>query len=380
MTVRERILMTIGGQISDRVSVSPFVQEEFLTYLYPSKSRVDRVYDALKCAREFGFDLMARPKNYEKPFFLSRSCPNWNVRVDESTSDGKFYRRTIISTPKRDLARLECGPDIGVATSGLHLSTLEYFLKDVSDIEAFVEYMPSLTEGDEGLMFTQVSEWNDAVDEEGLVVPWGWGSVFNHAAEYRNVEDLMMDAYTEPDAYSALMTAIARGQSEFNAALVRAGIACVGLQGNIANGSMVGYDFFKANIQSYEQRVIDSIKNEGAFVLYHNCGNARALYRNYVEMGLDVWETIASAPQGDNDLAEAKNTIGKQMCIMGNIDQVNFLKTATPDDVAKETERIISLGKRGGKYIFAASDYLEKNTPIENLKALIEVAKVAGRY
>jgi len=37
-------------------------------------------------------------------------------------------------------------------------------------------------------------------------------------------------------------------------------------------------------------------------------------------------------------------------------------------------------GKPGGRYIFAASDYLEKGTPLENVKKVIEVAKREGSY
>lgn len=229
-------------------------------------------------------------------------------------------------------------------------------------------------------MRATVLDWKRIIDEVGIVVPWGWGSVYNNAAELRNVELLMMDAYINFDMYDSLLSKIADAQSYFNMLLARSGIECIGIQGNIANGAMVSCDFFREFIQPYEQRVIKAIKSEGTYVLYHNCGNAKALYKNYIDMGITVWETVAPPPQGDNCLADAKACVGEHICIMGNIDQVDFLKNASTDEVSKKTEEIVSVGRPGGKYVFAASDYIERNTPIENIKAMIQTAKSAGKY
>jgi hypothetical protein len=40
----------------------------------------------------------------------------------------------------------------------------------------------------------------------------------------------------------------------------------------------------------------------------------------------------------------------------------------------------VSAGKPGGRFIFAASDYLEKGTPRENVLAMLGAAKDEGRY
>ena len=41
---------------------------------------------------------------------------------------------------------------------------------------------------------------------------------------------------------------------------------------------------------------------------------------------------------------------------------------------------IVEAGKPGGRFIFSTSDYLEVGTPRENVVAMIEAAKEAGRY
>ena len=46
MTSRERILCVLEGGIPDKVPVSPFIQEEYLSY-YFNKKNTDRLHDAV---------------------------------------------------------------------------------------------------------------------------------------------------------------------------------------------------------------------------------------------------------------------------------------------------------------------------------------------
>jgi uroporphyrinogen-III decarboxylase len=97
-------------------------------------------------------------------------------------------------------------------------------------------------------------------------------------------------------------------------------------------------------------------------------------------MGLSAWETVAEAPRGDNELAKAKEKIGNRITLIGNLDQVEFLKTASIKEVEERTERTVAAGKPGGRYIFACSDFLEKGTPFENIEAAVRTAKKCGVY
>ena len=86
------------------------------------------------------------------------------------------------------------------------------------------------------------------------------------------------------------------------------------------------------------------------------------------------------APAWDNYLADAKAALGDKICLLGNLDQVTFLKRATSAEVAAKTREIVAVGKPGGRFIFSTSDYLERNTPRENVVAMIDAAKDAGHY
>lgn len=379
MNGRERLLTTLKGLVPDAVPISLFVQEEFLCFMYPGR-KVDRVKDAVECARYFGFDVMTRSKMFNTPYFLKKSYPNWELYFHRAREGGNYYETFEIKTPGKTLKQVEAGPDAGNAMSGLHLATREYLIKDETDLEAFIKYVPDIdlqTVRD----MKEYCEWSKKlIGTTGISVPWGMGGIYNLAATCRNVAELMMDPVIDPAFYSAYMDKLTRIVTQHDHELAAANGDAIGIQGNIANSAVIGSSFFDEFIRPYEEMLVDSIKDTGSYTLYHNCGKAKVLQESYVKMGLDAWETVADAPQGDNCLEKAKRNVGDRITLIGNLDQIDFLKTATVMEIEKRTEEIMHIGKPGGRYIFACSDFLEKNTPFENIKAVIRAAKAVARY
>ena len=380
MTPRERLLITLRGGIADRVPVSPFVQEEYLSFYYPRKPRLDRVIDATELANELDFDLMAKHRALEPPHFFRRSHPNWELRRSESRGDGMIRRRLEIVTPSRTLTQEETGPDSGAATTGVRFHVTRTLVQDADDAEAFLKWLPPLDDEDRRQMRETADGWRRILGDRGVLAPWGFAGVFNFCADLCGMDVFYMAPYEDEPRYRALMSGVADAMAAYSAALGETAIDCIGIQGHMAGGATTGPDFFRQFVQPYEKRVIDAIHAAGKFSVYHNCGSAKILYGNYRELGMTVWETVSEAPRGDNRLADAKAVLGDRICLLGNLDQVDFLKRATPAEVDAATRAVVRVGKPGGLFIFAASDYLEKNTPRENVVAMIEAAKDEGRY
>ena len=380
MTPRERLLTTLRGGIADRVPVSPFVQEEYLSFYYPQRPKLDRVIDATDLANELDFDLMAKHRALEPPHFFRRSHPNWELRRSETRGEGMIRRRLEIVTPTRTLAQEETGPDSGAATTGVRFHVTRTLLQDADDTEAFLKWLPPLDDEDRRHMRETAAGWRRILGDRGVLAPWGFAGVFNFCADLCGMDNFYVAPYEDEDRYRALMGGVADAMAAYSAALGETEIDCIGIQGHMAGGATTGPDFFRRFVQPYEKRMIDAIHAAGKFSVYHNCGCAKILYANYRELGMSVWETVSEAPRGDNKLADAKAVLGDRICLLGNLDQVDFLKRATPAEVDAATRETVRIGKPGGRYIFAASDFLEKGTPRENVVAMIAAAKDEGRY
>ena len=144
MTGRERILTVLKGEIPDRVPVGLFVQEEYLGWFFPEKQQVDRVIDAVECARILGFDLLTRDRKFEVPHFMKKSFGNWDVNKKVKKDKGNLYRVTEITTPDGVLKQVEAGPYEERIVSGIHFSTVEYLIENERDFEIFNKFVPRI--------------------------------------------------------------------------------------------------------------------------------------------------------------------------------------------------------------------------------------------
>jgi uroporphyrinogen decarboxylase len=380
MTARERILSVLKGGIPDRVPVVPFIQEEYLNWRYPGRSAYDRVESVLELAYELPFDVMAKHNRFMTPHCMLHDHPGWRVRRDRQREGDLWVTRIEITTPDRTLTQEIAVPDAGAVTSGLMATTRRHMFREDGDIESFIRHLPASSAADADAMRAVSAEWKARIGERGVSAPWGWAGVFNYAAELWGIENLMMAPYTSEPLYRALMERITDAMIAYNRPLIEGGADLIGIQGHIANSGSVSPEYFMNYVFPYEKRLIDAIHAQGAFTVYHNCGYASTFYEIYCALGMTVWETVSEPPQGDNSLAEVKRTTAGRICLLGNLDQIHFLKTASPAEVADKTREIVRIGKPGGRYLFAASDFLERGTPHECVKAMLDAAIAEGSY
>lgn len=379
MNSRERLLCVLEGGTPDMVPVSPFIQEEYLSY-YFNKKNTDRLFDAVALRKELDFDLVTRQYVNEIPYFLQRSFTNWEVENKVEVVNGNYIRTIKVKTPVKELLQVEGAPYNEKILNGIHFSTMEYLIKDQDDFEVFKKYCPRREKQDVDHILESGEIAKKEIGDLGISCPWAMGGVYNLASTYINVQDMMVDALSEEDYYEDYMNFFADLVVSDHEIFAESQFDCVGMQGNIANGGMMGPDYFEEYVLPYEKKAIDVLRQGEKPIIYHNCGKARVLYPAYKKLGITVWETISEEPQGDNVLAEAKEYFKNDLILFGNFDQVHFLKEASPKEVEKRAYDLMMTGKKGGHYIFACSDYLEIGTPLENVKALLRGARAASRY
>ena len=106
-----------------------------------------------------------------------------------------------------------------------------------------------------------------------------------------------------------------------------------------------------------------------ARAIYHNCGQAALLLPLLRTIGMDVYESLTPPPFGDTRLADAMR-IMDGTTVMGGLDQIEFLRKASPGMVKERVAEMASLAKEHGRFILGTSDYLNESTPPENLHAM----------
>ena len=121
-----------------------------------------------------------------------------------------------------------------------------------------------------------------------------------------------------------------------------------------------------------EQKEYDLIHAYGKDVWVHSCGNVEELVPRLVEMGLDVLNPVQSEAM---DIRALKEHYGERLTFWGAISTQQTLPFGTPEDVKAEARRVRDLMGRGGGYIFSPAQSIQGDVPVENILALLEVAR-----
>ena len=122
------------------------------------------------------------------------------------------------------------------------------------------------------------------------------------------------------------------------------------------------------------KEVIMGLVNEGCVPLLFAEGgyNTRLEYLNEIPKGSCIWFFDRT------DMKKAKEVVGKNTCIMGNV-PAGLLLTSKPDKVSDYCKDLIDTAGRNGGYIMAAGAALDE-VNVENLRVMFDVTKEYGRY
>ena len=118
-----------------------------------------------------------------------------------------------------------------------------------------------------------------------------------------------------------------------------------------------------------EYELVHSMKKD---VFVHSCGKIDAILPDLCEIGVDGLNPVQPECM---DLAELKEKYGDTLTYFGGISTQQILPNGTPDEVRRETRRVVELMSRNGGYITAPSQEIMPDVPYENLLALIDTAK-----
>lgn len=83
---------------------------------------------------------------------------------------------------------------------------------------------------------------------------------------------------------------------------------------------------------------------------------------------------------GDCDLGEIKRNFGRRISLMGNLHTTEVMLRGTPETVRQAARRAMDDAAAGGGFILSTGDQCGRDTPDENLYALIETAHEYGKY
>lgn len=183
------------------------------------------------------------------------------------------------------------------------------------------------------------------------------------AANLRGVIKFLLDLI-ENEAFAAdLLDRCLEVAIAFAVSQVEAGADTIGIGDAIA--SQISPGIYEKLIQPREKILVEEIQKKGAWVKLHICGNMTHLLPGIADLGVDLLDVDHMV-----DIVKARNMVGDNVVITGNLDPVAAIKNGTPESIKKAINRIYE--NIGNPFMVNAGCEIPSGTPNENLQALCE--------
>ena len=136
-------------------------------------------------------------------------------------------------------------------------------------------------------------------------------------------------------------------------------------------GLMVNPKIFRKLVFDRTRETVSRLKRLGIPYVFHTDGKLDDVIPLLIELGFSA---VHGCEKAANDLKHLVEAFGDYIVLAGNMDVV-FLSKATPEEVKRETEKMLRIGSSKGKFIAACNTSPLDYIPEENYIAMVETIK-----
>ncbi len=132
---------------------------------------------------------------------------------------------------------------------------------------------------------------------------------------------------------------------------------------------------FDEFVTPYLARLVQGYRDIGFYVIKHTDGNIMPILDALVSSRPHALHSLD--PQGGVDLGEVKRLVGKQVCLIGNVNCA-LLQTGTDEEAEADALRALRQGMPGGGYVFGTSNCIYTGMNLERYEAMRRVWRREG--
>jgi len=180
--------------------------------------------------------------------------------------------------------------------------------------------------------------------------------------DVRGLSDFLMDLLEEPEATAELLDICTETSIRFALAQIEAGADTIGVGDAIC--SQISGGTYTELIQPRQRRLFEAIRDAGARVRVHICGQTRQLWPSLAELPYDIFDVDHMV-----DMEVARQSM-PQAVLAGNHDPVSDILRGAPATIREMT--LACRQAAGLRFMVNAGCEIPSTTPHENLQALCE--------
>jgi uroporphyrinogen decarboxylase len=206
------------------------------------------------------------------------------------------------------------------------------------------------------------------------------GAIFSSVMLMMGFESCFMAIASEDELFRSLFKRV----GEFQVDVVRRVLDLNSVGGIWINddmghktGTLVHPKIYKKYLFPYYREIRELTSSKDIPLLLHSDGRITEILPDLVEIGFNAIHPID--PSG-MDLEEARQIVGNDVCLIGNLSLSYPLGTGSPEQVSQETEKMVRMMAPGGGYCLSSANSIPDYVPYENWRAMRDTALRVGVY
>lgn len=198
-------------------------------------------------------------------------------------------------------------------------------------------------------------------------------SLYERAWTLRGMQNFLMDFVDNPRFAHELLNAIAEYDMEQVREAMKYDIDAVLFDDDWGQqkGLQMGPRLWREFIYPVLRRMYALVRGAGRYVFIHSCGDVDELFDDLIGIGVNCFNPVQPEAM---DVAALMPRYQGRLVFHGGLSTQRTLPFGTVEDVQRETRSLLDLGS-AGSYIFAPSQDVQGDVPIENMLAFIELAQ-----
>ncbi len=192
---------------------------------------------------------------------------------------------------------------------------------------------------------------------------------FRAAAMVRGVERFLKDCLRDRENVLKLLEIVTCNQIIYGTSLVHAGADIVEISDPMSSGDVVLKKQYRELGFAYSRRLVRALKMAGALIIHHACGDTTDRLDLFKELGADALSLDQAV-----DMEEARKIVGNSVTLFGNVSPLVLLNGSALE-VKRAAESCIEKAGGNGSFILSSGCLISVDTPIENMKAMVDTAK-----
>jgi uroporphyrinogen decarboxylase len=198
---------------------------------------------------------------------------------------------------------------------------------------------------------------------------------FSVAASIVGTDNLLRWMVKHPKELHQVMEVVAESNDNYIKEVAKIGVG-IGFADPVSSMSLISPKHFREFSLPYLKQNIDTIiKHTGGKPGIHICGKSKDIWLDVVEAGISNFSI-----DDIEDLQEAKEIMGDQVIITGNVPPVDVIYLGDKDSIYQSVKECVAKGHDSPKgYILSTGCQIPMNTPIEKVKDFMDAADLYGR-